>query len=519
MNPQDALRKKWVSILLITSACVLFGIPAGIGKSDGVAASLRRHIPHTHDSAPRRAEYEVVLLTAPAPLGDAAGQGVATGQAVGTGRLPGSATPDETHAVLWPQGSGVGVDLHPPDFRHSAALDTDGQRQVGHGNGPPTAFARHALLWQGGAANYVDLHPAGNWNDSVARAVAGDQQVGNINYYFYTSYERVIVEHAALWRGSAASVVDLHPNGIGCERSYGNDTDGSRQVGYCYFSAPANTAPYRAVLWSGTPASAVVLHPPSYTHSFAEGVGGGQQVGHAFNALGGEYSRALLWRGTAASVVSLHPPGYLTSAAHATNGTLQVGSGSTPADGSHAHALLWSGTAESVVDLHTLLPAEFAGGGSVAYDIDAEGNVVGLAQRPDGPTVAVLWHRTPGAPPPAPTPTPTPTPPPSPASTPTNIAPSVQLIRPADGQRLSDNVTIQLGARASDADGRITRVSFFVNDVSVCAAATASADGVYNCGWRVTVRKPSKYRLRAQATDNRGGGSTLSRTITVTVVP
>jgi hypothetical protein len=136
-----------------------------------------------------------------------------------------------------------------------------------------------------------------------------------------------------------------------------------------------------------------VLHPPGYTHSFAEGVGGDEQVGYAFDARSGGRARALLWRGTASSIVSLHPAGYLESSALATNGTLQVGFGSTPATGSRSHALLWSGTAESAQDLHTLLPAEFAEGGSIARDVDAGGNIVGLAQRPDGSTVAVLWRR------------------------------------------------------------------------------------------------------------------------------
>ena len=337
------------------------------------------------------------MLNAPAPLADAEGRGAGAGQAVGTGRIPGSAYPTDTHAVLWPKIGG-GVDLHPPGFRHSAALGTDGLRQVGHGNGPPTRFARHALLWRGSAADYVDLHPAGTWNDSVARAAAGDQQVGNINNYFYTTYERDIVEHAALWRGSAASVFDLHPRGIGCERSYANDTDGRRQVGYGYFPSSENTAPYRALLWSGTAASAVVLHPPGFTHSFAEGVGGDEQVGRAFDARSAGHTRALLWRGTASGVVSLHPAGYVETSALATNGTLQVGFGSTPAAGQSSHALLWSGTAESVEDLHSLLPAEFAEGSSIAHDIDAEGNIVGMAQRPDGSTVAVLWRRVTGSP-------------------------------------------------------------------------------------------------------------------------
>jgi hypothetical protein len=351
------------------------------------------------------AEYTVVVLTAPAPLTDSEGQGVGAGQAVGTGRIPGSVYPNETHAVLWPQGSIVGVDLHPPDFRYSAALETNGQRQVGHGNGAPTGYARHALLWNGGATSYVDLHPAGTWNDSIARAIAGDQQVGNINFYYQGNESSPqSFEHAAVWRGAPASVVDLHPAISGCSRSYATDTDGSRQVGYCYFSTADTTAPYRALLWSGTATSAVVLHPPGFTHSFAQGISGNEQVGYAFNTLQGDgYSRALLWHGTAASVVNLHPTGYSTTAAWATNGSNQVGSGSTPALNGQSHALRWSGSASSMVDLHPLLPTEFSQGSSIAYDIDAAGNIVGLAQRPDGSTSAVLWRRISGTPTPAPT--------------------------------------------------------------------------------------------------------------------
>jgi hypothetical protein len=163
---------------------------------------------------------------------------------------------------------------------------------------------------------------------------------------------------------------------------------------------------------SGTAGSAVVLHPRGFTHSFAEGVSGNEQVGYGFNAFEGDgYARALLWRGTANSVINLQPAEYLTTSAYATNGTHQVGSGSTP-DSGQSHALRWSGTADSLMDLHLLLPAEFSEGGSIAYDIDAAGNIVGLAQRPDGTTNAVLWRRIGSTPLPTPTPifTATPTP-------------------------------------------------------------------------------------------------------------
>lgn len=370
----------------------------------------------------QQSEYQVVVLTAPAPLTDSEGRGVGAGQAVGTGRIPDSTYPTDTHAVMWNPGSNVGVDLHPTDFRFSRALDTNAKQQVGSGNGPPTNFAQHALLWNGSAASYADLHPTtGTWNDSIARGIAGDQQVGNINLFYQgneSSPQSII--HAALWRGTAASLVDLHPSATGCTRSYANDTDGSRQVGYCEFTS--GTTPYRAILWSGTAESAVVLHPSGFSHSFAEGVSGSEQVGYAFNTLEGDgYSRALLWHGTAASVVSLHPTGYLATTAYATNGVNEVGSGGPPDNPYASHALRWSGTANSVVDLHILLPVEFSQGNSIAYDIDAAGNIVGLAQRPDGSTLGILWRRTVSAPQPTATPTNSPAPTNTPLPSSTNL--------------------------------------------------------------------------------------------------
>jgi hypothetical protein len=497
MKLRYALCKKRMAMLLICSVCLLLNMPGNVVSSGRTTPRPQAQIQQSDYAQQAAAEYVVILLPSPAQLTDSVGQGVGVGQSVGTGRIAGAASPDETHAVLWPPGGGAGIDLHPSGFRYSAALDTDGQRQVGSGNGPPTQFLRHALLWNGIANGYVDLHPAGNWTDSVARSIAGDQQVGNINFFFQgneSSPQSII--HAALWRGTAASVVDLHPSGIGCQRSYANATDGSHQVGYGYFPTPSNT-PYRALLWSGTAAGAVVLHPPGYTHSFAEGVGGNEQVGYAYNTLQGDgYGRALLWRGTAASVVSLHPAGFLATSALATNGSQQVGFGGTPANPYQSHALRWSGTAASVVDLHTLLPAEFTDGSSIAYDIDALGNITGLAQRPDGSTIAVLWLRSSGT---------------------TNTAPSVQIISPTSGQLFYGTSSIQMIAQAADNDGSIAQVEFFV-DTTLVGTTNSGSGGNYQYNWQMSLRRPGKYRIRARATDNLGA-STWSQIIIVRVIP
>ena len=519
MNLRSASTQR-VLILLTCAGCLLFCISAGtIGVNEPAAASAFARV-QPLAAAPQTSEYEVVLLFGSGGLTDTSGQGVGGGQAVGTGRIAGALSPDQTHAVLWPQGSSVGIDLNPLDFRYSATLDTDGQQQVGHGNGTPTGFQRHALLWSGSSTGYIDLHPGSNWTDSIATSIAGNQQVGNINFYYQGNESSPLSRvHAALWRGSAASVVDLHPNGIGCQRSYANATDGNRQVGYGYFDNTGTNAPYRALLWSGTASTVVILHPSGFSHSFAEGISGNEQVGYALNTQGDGYGRAILWHGTVTSAVVLHPAAYLASTALATNGMIQVGFGGGPTTNYQSHAVRWSGSAESLLDLHALLPPEFRQGSSIAYDIDAIGNITGLAQRPDGSTIGVLWRRTGGTPTPTPTPmaTPTPTPTPTP-NPPPNALPQVQINSPTSGQVLSDRNPIQLIATASDADGSVRRVDFYANDRLVGTATTGAQNGSYRYSWRVSVRHRSEYRLQAQAIDNRGAMA-FSRSITITVTP
>jgi hypothetical protein len=364
-------------------------------------------------------EYEVIILAAPSNLGETAGYGIGLEQVAGRARILGAEDPDQTHAIYWPAGTTVGVDLHPDGWTYSAAFDTNGSQQVGSGNGPPTNYSRHALLWSGDANGYVDLNPGDIWNDSVALAIAGTQQVGNVNL-LYPGNESppYSVYHAALWNGTPDSWIDLHPSLPGIDRSFAKDTDGVQQVGYGTFGGD------HALVWSGSADSAVDLHPPVFTHSYAEGVHSGEQVGYAFDNNDPDgHSHALLWHGSAASVVDLHPQGWYADAAYATNGVNQVGFGGTPDAPYNSHAVRWSGTPESAVDLHSLLPAEFTLG-SIAYDIDADGNIAGLAQRADGSLAAVLWHPTGSAPPPTATPAPSSTPPPT--GTPSGAPPSTR---------------------------------------------------------------------------------------------
>jgi hypothetical protein len=296
--------------------------------------------------------------------------------APGGGGLPGD-------GLLWTPPVGAVVDLTPAGGGETAH-STDGVHQVGDG-ALPMIGGDHALLWSGTAASVVDLHPTNlsGFVTSQAYGVSGVQQVGVGQIQQGTQ----VIEHALRWNGTAASAVDLHPTNLtGFDSSVAYATDGIHQVGT---GGGSGTGGHNhALLWSGSATSAVDLHPTNltgYSDTFAFGVGGGQQVGSAGGAVTGGQDHAMLWNGTANSAVDLNPGGSVTSIAYATNGVHQVG-------GSDFGATLWSGTAASAVDLNSLLP--FASDSSTAYTIDPQGNVFGIADGPDG-LHAVEWSPVP----------------------------------------------------------------------------------------------------------------------------
>jgi hypothetical protein len=115
-------------------------------------------------------------------------------------------------------------------------------------------------------------------------------------------------DNAALWTGSAASHVNLHPSGA--VRSEALNASGTHQVGLVVTSAGGN-----AVLWSGTAESWVNLNPAGATNGVAWDVLGNFQVGYV--GLNGAF-RASIWEGTAESWVDLSqflPAGTLISEA------------------------------------------------------------------------------------------------------------------------------------------------------------------------------------------------------------
>ncbi|MDD3179848.1 MAG: Ig-like domain-containing protein [Opitutaceae bacterium] len=93
-----------------------------------------------------------------------------------------------------------------------------------------------------------------------------------------------------------------------------------------------------------------------------------------------------------------------------------------------------------------------------------------------------------------------------------NRAPSISLTAPANGSTVRVNSSNYLSAIASDADGPIKSVQFYINGQVIGTALTSPP---YRVGWAPT--SEGTYRLTAVATDN-AGTMTTSDTITVLTV-
>lgn len=133
-------------------------------------------------------------------------------RAVSYGIEAGSGVPlgngNSLHALMWRGSAQSQIDLHPPaspttgnrePFVSTRALGASEDQAVGMGT-TSDRFVNQALLWLGAADRWVNLHPAGA-QSSEARGVRHGVQIG------VASLNGRSV--AALWRGSAASFVNL----------------------------------------------------------------------------------------------------------------------------------------------------------------------------------------------------------------------------------------------------------------------------------------------------------------------
>jgi MYXO-CTERM domain-containing protein len=153
------------------------------------------------------------------------------------------------------------------------------------------------------------------------------------------------------------SWTDLHP-APATSHSVADGVRGGQQVGWVGVNA------WRPALWNNTAASFTDLTPAGYVSGFAHSTSGANQVGRV--STDHVTMNAALWSGTAASFVNLHPAGAGMSQAHAVDGGQQ---GGVAFVGGLGRAALWSGSAASFVDL------------TPATAIDARVNGLGAGQQ------------------------------------------------------------------------------------------------------------------------------------------
>ncbi len=268
------------------------------------------------------------------------------------------------------------IDLSPRGSIGNAAYGAAAGRQVGIVGGA------HAALWDGTAAGFVDLHPAQlGVLASYALGIGGGQQVG-----YGADAANLDHLHALLWTGSASSAVDLTPAGYKVALATG--IDGTRQFGYGSAAEPlVDPLADHALMWNGSAAGFTDLNPTGMTLSRILGAGGGQQVGWARGPGTNDSTHATLWTGSAANTVDLAPPGSRQSEAFGASGGQQVGYAVMSGDAlGNRHALLWHGGAASVV---TLEPAGFVQ--SEAYGTNGL-QQVGYGKRAEGGGPALSVH-------------------------------------------------------------------------------------------------------------------------------
>jgi hypothetical protein len=139
-----------------------------------------------------------------------------------------------------------------------------------------------------------------------------------------------------------------------------------------------------------------------------------------------------------------------------------------------------------------------AGSGTIAYAVAANTTT---SSRSGSLTIAnVTYTVTQAAAAVAPTPTS-----PPPTSPPANIAPTVTITRPSNGDTVTGR-QMKLDATASDPDGSIAQVEFYVNGIRVGTATKAP----YSVQWPATA---GTHTVKALATDN-VGASTWSAPVT-----
>jgi hypothetical protein len=216
----------------------------------------------------------------------------------------------------------------------------------------------------GWSVNY--LHPE-NSKSSMAISVSGGQQFGAV-----FSGDDENSAHAAKWRGTAASFIDMNPDRASCS-IISSDIE-NQQVGLVFLDGK-----FEACLWTGSAKSSIILHPQNAIGSLAITNDKDKQAGSVTFEMGKMH--ACIWSGSPESCLDIHPGKFVTSSISSISGNQQVGwvmfVGSNPDEvlkrtlkemlknkgelpkkdpldslSPKFHAGLWAGSAESFIDLH-----------------------------------------------------------------------------------------------------------------------------------------------------------------------
>ena len=242
----------------------------------------------------------------------------------------------------------------------------------------------HAAMWSGTGASFVDLHPTGAFDSAVTAAAIG-RQGGN---------QRIVdlYPRATLWSGSAASAVMIHP-----PATKGSDLwamTETHQGGQVWIDQPTPLPDLlHAALWNGTAGSFVDMNPPGHSDSIIRGMHGNHQVGWTHPPTTNFH--AAMWTGTPESYRDMHPfPGGL-SLMYATCGSAQVGYVNSNVIGAGVKAGIWFGTPQSFMNLHQFLPPGYES--SVATCVEERNGTftVGGYARWEGTDHAFVWTGVP----------------------------------------------------------------------------------------------------------------------------
>jgi hypothetical protein len=184
-----------------------------------------------------------------------------------------------------------------------------------------------------------------------------------------------------MWTGQTDTFTDLHNNTLAVEsRAYA--TDGEYQGGTAAFRNLGT----HAALWHGSADTMIDMQPSwgGSAYSMIMGMAPGVQVGTAAGV-------PVLWHGSADSAQIMSPRGYTVGELHATDGTRHVGLAQKHGTG---YAGIWmSDDRDSFVNLGSMIAGDNIWGSNAyaMYSSATQIVVVGEVRVDDNPSRGVVW--------------------------------------------------------------------------------------------------------------------------------